>query len=133
MGIEAILSTSQTFNFSYQKSFSGGLHHSSFNSLRDVRCEISCPVSTAGAEQLKHYSHQRDNWVTEGRRGSTLLVNIGLLSAVSTFKLSSQLEVQEYKYWKSLKGFTISVNKISLEGLYKINNKISDRDNRRTK
>ena len=37
MGIEAILSTSQTFNFSYEKSFSGV---SSFNSLRDLRTEI---------------------------------------------------------------------------------------------
>ena len=57
-----------------------------------------------------------------------LLINIGLLSClpspVSRVKVSSQLEVPEYKYWKSLKGFTISVNTISLEGLDKTNNKI---------
>ena len=61
-------------------------------------------VSTAGWKKTTQHSGQRTrekryNWVTEGRLGANILINIGLSSSLSpslslsTFKLSTQLEV----------------------------------------
>ena len=95
------------------------LSDSGFNSLLDVGCEMWALRSVSTAGWRKTNTLTRDNWVTEGRLSSTPLMNIGLLSCLHHRRtFYTIIEVWEYKYWKSLKGFTISVNTISLEGLY---------------
>ena len=98
-------------------------------------------VSTAGWKKTTQHSGQRTrekryNWVTEGRLGANILINIGLSSSLSpslslylqTFYTIRGLRVQILEKFEGFQN--LCKHNLSRGFIYKTNNKISDRDNR---